>query len=215
LTNPASVVVADASVVINLNATGCAQQVITALPNSLVVVDVVRDELEKGRGRGRQDADLLNELTAGHVVQLVTLGDAALSHFERLVIGPAASTLDDGEAATIAYAIAHGTIPLVDERKATRLSAERFPHLLVGCTLDIFKHADVLSSLGRDALASAVFNALHHGRMRVFPMDVAWVLALIGAERAALCASLPASVRQSPLKPVDVKTPSIRGGQCE
>jgi predicted nucleic acid-binding protein len=197
LTDPAAVIVADASAVINLNATGCASEIVTALPNRVAVVDVVMTELEQGRRRDRQDADLLNGLVAVGLIEIVSLGEPAVPHFEELVIGPAARTLDDGEAATIAYAIVHDAIPLVDERKANRICAERFPQLRVGCSVDMFTHPDMLQTLGRETLGEAVFNALNHGRMRVFPHHIEWVLALIGAERAALCRSLPASVRLS------------------
>lgn len=195
LTDPDTVVVADASAVINLNATGRAQDIIKVLPNRLAVVDVVQAELEQGRQRKRHDADLLNVLIAAGLIEVVKLGEPALKHFEGLVLGPAASTLDDGEAATIAYAVANRSIPIVDERKASRICAERFSELRVGCTVDIFTHPEVLGRLGADTLADVVFNALYYGRMRVFPQHVEWVLGLIGTERAALCASLPRAAR--------------------
>jgi predicted nucleic acid-binding protein len=189
------VIVADASAVINLNATGRAQDIVKALPNRLAVVDVVQAELEQGRRRDWQDADLLNELVAAGLIDLVRLGEAALQHFEKLVVGPAASTLDDGEAATVAYAMAHHAIPIVDERKAHRICAEQFAQLRVGCTVDILTHPQIVGRLGAETLADAVFKALYYGRMRVFPHHVKWVLGVIGAERAALCTSLPRSIR--------------------
>jgi predicted nucleic acid-binding protein len=44
---------------------------------------------------------------------------------ETLVIGHATETLDDGEAATISYALEHKGLALIDDRKC----AERFPSL--------------------------------------------------------------------------------------
>lgn len=195
LTEPEALVVADASAIINLNATGCAQEIVRALPNRLVVVDAVSAELEQGRRRGRLDADLLNQMVAAGLIEVVRLDDQAANHFEELVIGPAAKTLDDGEAATIAYAVGHDATALVDERKATRICAGRFPKLCLGCTVDIFTHPEVLQVLGEKALAGAVFAALYHGRMRVFPHHVDWVVELIGTDQAALCTSLFSSVR--------------------
>lgn len=197
LTDPNAVVVADASTVINLNATGCAREVIRGLPNHLVVVDVVPVELSAGRQRRRQDADRLNGLVDSSFVEIVRLDDRGAQCFEQLVVGPAAMTLDDGEAATIAYAVSQNAIALIDERKANRICAERFPNLRVGCTVDIFTHPEVQRALGREALVSAVFNALHQGRMRVLPHHVEWVIELIGVERAVSCTSLPNSVRVS------------------
>lgn len=197
VTDPSALLVADTSTVINLNASGCAGKVIAALPNRLAVVDVVPGELASGRSHGRPDADLLNRLVAASLVEVVRLDDAATLHFEQLVVGPAALTLDDGEAATIAYVTTtvDRAIALVDERKANRICSSRYPDLRIGCTVDLFAHPRVRQELGAAALADAVFNALHIGRMRVLPQHVEWVIKLIGAERAARCTSLPNSVR--------------------
>ena len=205
LTDPAALIAADTSAVINLNATGCAREIAGALPNKLVVVDAVSAELDEGRRRGRQDADLLSELVAGGLVEIVQLDDLAASHFEKLVVGPAAMTLDDGEAATIAYSIGREGIAVIDERKATRICADIFPDLRIGSTVDILAHPNVQRSLGKELLADAVFKALRHGRMRVFPHHIEWVVGLIGTDLAAACASLPNSVRQPQAKVSDAR----------
>jgi predicted nucleic acid-binding protein len=197
LSDPASQIIADASTIINLIATRNARAIVSALPNRVVVVDVVPRELETGRAHGREASDRLNELVTAGVVGIVELGDDAAPHFEELVIGAAAATLDDGEAATIAYALAHAGTALIDERKATRICAERFPQLRVACTVDVLIHPDVQRQLGPDMLAEAVFNALHGGRMGVLPHHLEWIVGLIGDERAALCQSLPRRVRAS------------------
>ncbi len=207
LTDFPAPLVADTSAVINLIATGCAPAIIRALPTPLVVVDTVPAELEAGRRRGRRDSDRLNELVAGGFVQIVSLGEVASGYFEELVIGPAASTLDDGEAATIAYAVEHAGAVLIDERKATRICSERFPELRVGCTVDILTHPQVERNLGNEALAEAIFRALQDGRMRVLPHHLERVVGLIGEERAALCPSLPRSVRPSPMTSPEHKSP--------
>jgi predicted nucleic acid-binding protein len=197
LTDPAALLVADASTVININATGCARNILEALPNRVAIVDIVPGELEAGRHRSRQDADLLKDLVVSGLVEIVELDDMAEQYFEQLVIGPAKSTLDDGEAATIAHAVSRNEIALIDERKATRLCAQRFPGLRLACTVDIFTHPKVRDALGNDSLAEAVFNALSRGRMRVFAHHVEWVVGLIGTDRARLCTSLPGRVRGS------------------
>jgi predicted nucleic acid-binding protein len=125
---------------------------------------------------------------------MVFLNGRAAQHFEQLVIGPAAETLDDGEAATIAYAAISGATAILDEKKALRIAAERFPQVPLASTVDILSHSGVQSALGLPALADVVFNAFRNGRMRVPAHHLAWVLKLIGDERAALCASLPTQV---------------------
>ena len=187
-------VVADTSVIINLNATGCAGAILRALPNRCVVVDEVAFELQAGRRTGRGDADALSALTARRLVEQVRLGNAGMPRFARLVSGPAAETLDDGEAATIACAVEWGAIALIDERKAVRICAARFPNLAVGCTVDVLAQRNVRTALG-PRLDDAVFNALDRGRMQVPDRFGRWVVDRIGRERAARCRSLPKRFR--------------------
>ncbi|MYH60226.1 MAG: hypothetical protein F4148_00125 [Caldilineaceae bacterium SB0675_bin_29] len=196
LNDPTVLIVADASVVINLNATGCSGTILDALPNRCAVPEQVALELEDGRRNGHNDADGLDELVAACQVEIVRLSNHGLQHFRTLVLGPAAQTLDDGEAATIAYALEQNAVALIDERKANRLCSERFNALHIGCTVDVLMHAAIEATLGRIGLAEAVFNALYNGRMRVPAHHVGWVVNLIGSERAEQCASLPRSVRR-------------------
>jgi predicted nucleic acid-binding protein len=195
LTEARTFLVADASVVINLNASGCAQEVLEALTLNLKVVDVVPGELEEGRHRQRQDAALLEKLAVSGHVEIVQLDETGQTYFEQLVAGPAQTTLDDGEAATIAYGVARGGVVVIDEVKANRICAQCFPNLQLACSVDIIAHPAVGNALGSKALSDAVFKALFEGRMRVFPRHLDWVVDLIGCERARLCSSLPGSVR--------------------
>ena len=205
LTDPGAPVVIDTSAAINVIATGCAAVILQALPYPILAVDAVPAELEEGRRRGRPDADLLAELIVAGYIRIATLGDGAGHVFEELVIGSAAETLDDGEAATIAYAAAHGAIAVIDERKANRICEVRFPALVRGCTLDLFTHPAVLDALGRERLAGAVLNALRNARMRVLPRHVEWVVGLIGLKDAAECPSLPRAARSSGPRAVNHK----------
>jgi predicted nucleic acid-binding protein len=195
LINPSSLIIADASVVINLNATGFSEEILAALPNRLLVVDKVTLELENGRGNGNTDADDLSELVSTGHIELVRLGAVGTRYFEDLTIGSASETLDDGEAATIAYAMEQEAMPLIDERKANRICAARFPELAVGCTVDVLAHPAVVNALCGELLGDVVFNALHRGRMRVLPHHVDWVVNTIGKDRAVQCHSLPKSLR--------------------
>jgi predicted nucleic acid-binding protein len=195
LTESSSCLVSDASTIINLIATGEARTIVSALPNRVVVVDVVLAELETGRARGREAGDRLKDLAACGVLEIVELGDDAVPCFEDLVIGPAVATLDDGEAATIAYAVAHGDTALIDERKATRICLERYPNLRIASTVDVLGHPAVERQLGPELLCDAVFRALRDGRMGVMPHHLEWVITRIGEERAALCPSLPRRAR--------------------
>jgi len=52
------------------------------------------------------------------------------------------------------------------------------------------------NSLGEEQLSAVVFRAFVHGRMRVVPHSVQWLVVLIGAERAWACISLPKITRR-------------------
>ena len=195
LNDPTVPVVADTSVAINLNATGFAQTILDALPNSFVIVEEVAIELEAGRRNGRKGTADPNALAAAGQVEIVQLGNDGIRHFTGLVSGPTADTLDDGEAATIAYALEHSATALIDERKANKICTERFGALSTGCTVDLLAHSEIETALGRAALAEGVFNALYYGRMRVPAGHVGWVVNLVGQDRIKKCVSLPRSVR--------------------
>jgi predicted nucleic acid-binding protein len=198
LTDPKLPLVADSSTIINLIATGCAPTIIRAVPNPIVVVDVIPGELDTGRQRGRVHADRLQQelVAAGHV-EIVALSDAGWLHFETLVAGPAQQTLDDGEAATIAYAVERGAVAIIDEKKGTRICASRFPGLGVVSTVDVLLHPEVRNKLGDAAFSDAVYAALRDARMAVFPRHLDDILGIIGLERAAQCPSLPKRFRNS------------------
>jgi len=195
LSNTATLLVADTSVAIALNATGCAADIFRALPHRFVIVDLVQAELEAGRERGHTAAGVIRSLIDSKHISVVSLGDVGLAYFEQLVVGPAAQTLDDGEAATLAYALEFNATAVIDERKALKICASRFGNLATATSFDLLGHSEVGRVLGTVRLAEAVFLALRDARVRVPDHHVAWVIGLIGPERALECRSLPRSAR--------------------
>lgn len=189
----------DASVVINLNATGVAAYIFDAIANPISIVDVVTRELEGGRVKGRTDGDLISFLFNSGRAQSVSLTAECEENFLTMVSGSGASTLDDGEAATIAWAVAHGGVAVIDEKKGTAFCNARFPSVPVITTIDLFRHESVLANLGPN-ISDAVYNALTIARMRVQDRDIQWVIDTIGTNRVANCHSLPLSVRRAHLK---------------
>lgn len=195
LTDPFASVVLDASVAINLNATGLASEILRALSSKVAITDIALSELKEDRRTGRRDAEMISDLAEAGLIVIVPLSDVQERHFESLVIGRGVDTLDDGEAATIAYAVEAGAIALIDERKANRVGMERFPALRLGCSIDLFCHSAVEAALGSSRLANGVYAALQDARARVMPHHAEWTINLIGQDRALQCPSLPRSAR--------------------
>jgi predicted nucleic acid-binding protein len=177
--------VIDASVIINLNASLASRIVLHSIPNSVVVTDVVIDELRGAPSSSRNDLRLLIDLINDGLIAEVAIDDLKQDHFEQLVLGDDADTLDDGEAATIAYAVERGAIPVIDERKALRICRSRYPSLIVASTIDLFALDKVVRDVGRQRLSDAVLNALIGARMRVLPQHLEWVLRVIGKRSSA------------------------------
>lgn len=197
LLDPSKPLVLDASVAINLNATGSCVRILDAIPNPVVILDIVSRELEAGRAKGRTDADVVAALVVSGRVEIASLCAECEGNFLAMVCGSGSATLDDGEAATIAWAVAHGSTPVIDEKKGLSICQDRFPSVQAATTTDIFAHDRVLAELGRGDLGDAIFNALIAARMRVQERHIPWVIDMIGSSRAQRCNSLPLSARRA------------------
>ena len=185
-------VVTDASVIINLNATRTAAAVIGAFPNRFLMTDTVRRELLTGGSRGHRSWEGLEALIDGGSIELVELEPGDRPVYRSLVEGGFRETLDDGEAATIAYAVGRGAVALIGERKARTICADRFPTLRLASSVDVLCHGLVNRALGESGQRDAIFRALRDARMQVVPRDrLREVVERIGADRAAKCPSLP------------------------
>ena len=188
-------IVADTSVVINLDATGYFGRILGSLPNRLLVSDVVTSEVQRGEIAASRRENAIWDIIGSGQAEVVALTSDGSQMFRNLTSGSAAETLGDGEAATIAHAVDLRAIALIDERKGLRISADKFPSLVTATTLDVLTHPQVRSGLGMSRLSEAVFNALTRARMRVPQHYFQWVIDLIGVDNASKCTSLPRSVR--------------------
>ena len=188
--------VGDASVWINLVATGHAEELLRLSTAKHLITTAARTELESGRAKGRQAAEAVAELIALGLINEVALTNNDEAVFIDLVAGPTGSTLDDGEAATIAFAIASTSVALIDERKATALCNDRYPALLVMSTTDFLLAPPIVSGLQEEGISECFFRALTVARMRVPDRHLVRVCELLGSERRQMCRSLPAALRQ-------------------
>jgi predicted nucleic acid-binding protein len=182
--------VLDASVVINLLATGQSIRVLEALRRPIFLPDVVVREIEDGERPDRRQIELLHALIQAQVAQVRGLAVDSLSTFTRLVGGSSAESLGDGEAATIALAVQEAGFAVIDEKKATRLCSARYPETGIASTVDVLSHAAVETALGRPILATAALAALKGARMQVREHQFDWIAGLIGPAGVSQCSSL-------------------------
>jgi len=183
-------VIADTSVLINLDASGHAGEIIRATSGVLLTTQNAFNELLEGERRGYSTATELRTLETNGVLKVVELGGPEEDIYRTMIEGPAVQTLGDGEAATIAYAVENGAVALIDERKAKRICCERFDGTRVTTTTDLVLHSNVVRALG-DHHVEAVHAALVKARMHVPPERVGEVVKLLGKKRSVDCPSLP------------------------
>jgi len=176
-------------VLINLHASSFGEQVLTAIPNKIVIPDIVVRELNHETSYANGENGFIKRLILQNVVRIVELDNAAYQIFDMLIQSP--GSLDDGEAATIAVAASRGFIPVIDERKgrarATSLMDGRAP----AWSLDLLVHPSVQVALPNGGHIEAVHLALREGRMRIDEGHCGSVAEMIGLDRAINCTSLP------------------------
>jgi predicted nucleic acid-binding protein len=183
--------VLDASALINLLGTGIAGELVKAANRRMLVEDYAFEEL---RRHPLPEQDIRSEIAAllvSGLLQRVSMEDAARTLFRELTDGDLTAGLDDGEAATIAYAMSHAAaIPVIDEKKASAVFAQRWASRTTVDTVTLLGQADVISAFTDEQYSAAIHSALLYARMRVPKAARPWIRALLGNERAAQCPSL-------------------------
>lgn len=181
--------VLDTSVLINLHACTFGQRILMAVPNAIVVPEVVADELDTETGRRNGDHGFLHGLVAQGKISIVAMTDDEYELFAALTSGT--PSLDDGEAATIAVAARRDFRAVIDERKGRAQAVVRMGGEEPGWTLDLLQHPAARRSLGDADMAEAIYLALREGRMRIPQEHGDALVTLIDIERALHCSCLP------------------------
>jgi len=190
LNDDQEVLVIDASVAINLLGTGRPAELFRML-NRRVLIDeraleeVTIDPFTKLPGRESMEA-----LMGLGLISPTRLSAPAFEMFLDLTGAPPPDDLGDGEAATIAQAFDIGAVPVIDERKATRISLSLRPKHAILHTIDILACSTLEDAFSRQELGDLIYAALRHARMRVPVSCRDWVCDAIGTERVKDCPSL-------------------------
>jgi len=181
--------VPDTSVLINLHASSFGEQVLVAIPNKIVIPEIVVRELDHETSHANGENGFIQRLISLGVVRVVELDDVAYQVYDTLIQN--AGSLDDGEAATIAVATSRGFIPVIDERKGRARATSLMDGKAPAWSLDLLVHPSVQEALPNGGHVEAVQLALREGRMRIHEGSCESVAELIGLERAIHCPSLP------------------------
>ena len=166
--------------------------ILEAIPSRVLREGRAYREIRRHPIGSRELTRELNAWRTKTLVEVVALDDRNRPVFDELTRSSLRTSLDDGEAATIAYAVGMSSngLPVIDEKKATRLYRERWPGRPLVDSATLFRVLAHTGRLSKERARRAVYSALRYARMRVSFHMKPWVVELIGAERAAECPSL-------------------------
>lgn len=183
LKSDASPLFLDASAVINLVASNCMEEVLSALARPIFIENTVCCEFKRHPRDGNSSKGVIETLAARGKLTVVKMSDVEFEIFLRLVGCQPSDDLGDGEAATLACADGKGG-SVIDDKKAMRIAARDFPAMPIYSSLDLFCSETVHLSLGKAAVSHAVYEAIRVARMRVPHHWRDWIRDLLGIERA-------------------------------
>lgn len=159
--------VLDTSVWINLLATEEPWTILDALGAHCLAPEQVVSEVKRNPITQNLYVRERHPLRIEDRVEIIELKGETLEFFLSLVSQDSSDSLGDGEAATIAVALARQCAVAIDERKARRIIRERFPGIPVLMTVDILRDPTVKAHLGGEACEAAFAKASQFGRMHV------------------------------------------------
>ena len=139
--NDGTPLVLDTSVLINLHASTFGHKILQAIPNAILVPEIVSGELEHQTSRINGEHKFIHELAASSTVTIAKLDDSQFKLFERLVTQ--SPSIGDGEAATIAIGAQYSALPVIDDKKGRQQSAAVLSVAPPIWSLDLFLHPRV------------------------------------------------------------------------
>lgn len=161
-------IIADTSVLINLNASGYRDIIFREFTGRMYTTNIVYDELQRGESRkGYHDAAIIKDFEKKGIIKIVSLSEESQNIFKNLVYGSAPQTLDDGEASVIAYAYISDGIALIDEKKATKICKLEYPNLKICNTIDFLRQKRFLQKFGNKMIMESIINAKNNARMPI------------------------------------------------
>jgi len=185
-----SCLVLDASVLLNLLGTNRPELVFRTLCRSCVIDEVAISEVKLHPITHKPCAEFLESLQTERLLEVVNMQGDVYDSFLNLTGAEPPDDLGDGEAATIAHAVAGKHTAVLDERKATRIALGRLPGARVLASVDLLCAPDLFAKLGNAVVLDLLFLALRNSRMRVPQQMRSWVISALGPARVSECPSL-------------------------
>ena len=190
LTDNFSTLVIDASVIINLGASGYGIEILQTIDNHFVTSEEVVGEIkENSKNKYPKTISFLNRIIDSECLRVISLTLDEKRNCREIMNKK--NQLHEGEVASFVLAKNRGFTAIIDETTGRKVANYELSGKVVGTTMDLLCHPSVLELLGRRTLSAAVYNALRDGGMQTNLQDRGYIVELIGKERAKKCTSLP------------------------
>jgi predicted nucleic acid-binding protein len=185
-----NILVIDASVLINLLATGIETKILSCLTTKIMIPNQVIKEIKR-HPRDKSDAkNYLNKLFADNVIQKIELDEQAFQFYTEMLFEN--DSLGDGELACIAYAATKKINYIVfDDKLGRKTCQQKFPFLKILSSVDLLKQYHQKCEPDFSIFQKILFDAVKIGRMNMTSkQDDEWVREILGESKVKLCPSL-------------------------
>lgn len=162
-------IVLDASVLINILATGRAATILANLDRKILITSQAYNEVLRDPFTAGEASETIKPMEAANLISRRNLSGRSKQLYE-ILSNPAEHNLDSGEAATIGFCDQHKLIAAIDERKGTKVAIQNSNVPLTVRSLDLLAYKNVIESFTIAEYRQALQNAGRLGRM-YFPIE--------------------------------------------
>ena len=157
----------DASAVFNLLGCKEPESVLRALNIAIFIEQRTLAEIKRHPIPGFCHQEICDALFNEGLIQLHRMSSQEYETYLDLVSANPESSLGDGESAAIAVALNEKRIVILDDKKARRITKEKFPSIVQGSSLQMFVEAGSRAGWSSERTLSLIREARGNARMNI------------------------------------------------
>ena len=170
-----SLVVLDASALINLLGCGSPAVILDALAGRCAIEEKTLAEILQDPFTNGPAGPSIGRLLSKSTLTVQRMSPTAYADYLELVSSPLETALGHGESAALAHADDVRATVVLDDRKARRIGKSRFPKCDQWTSVKLFRVAADLCGLPRNEIGSLIHFARENARMHILDFDQPWV----------------------------------------
>lgn len=170
-----TVLVLDASAMINLLGCGSPERILSALGQESALEESTLKEVIRNPINSEPARPYVDKLVSAGLIRITRMNDESYSHYIDLVSGEPKEALGRGESAAIAYAVEVSGVVILDDVKARRVGKARFPACVQLTSAALFRLAAERAQLTNREIVGLLDFARENARMHFLEDDQKWV----------------------------------------